>query len=240
MGIQGSLQEMTVVDLIQHACQDQKTAQLTLSHASQQAVLYFKDGNVIHAVSDGQEGDEAVFRALFWEDGTFSQESGVEPPATTITRTWASLLLEGAKRLDEKKQEPSATFNTETTQMAQKLEEILQELSGEVNGYIASVVVGMDGIHVAYHSRSKIDPDLISAQMTLLFKLVDTSVTKLGAGALDENLVTTENAYFMVKHLPGKEYYVGVAADRKSANIGNLRLMARMFVDRISKAMPRA
>lgn len=231
---------MTVVDLIQHACLDQKTAQLTLHHSGQNAILFFKNGNVVHAVSGDQQGEEAVFRTLFWEEGTFIQEPNIEPPKATIKRTWTGLLLEGAKRLDEKEDAPNLTINTETTQMAQKLEEILQELGGEVNGYIASVVVGMDGIHIASNSHTKVDPEMISAQMTMLFKLVDTSVTKLGAGALDENLVTTTNAYFMVKHLPGKQYYLGVAADRRNANIGNLRLMARLFVDRIANSMAQA
>ncbi len=237
--MQGNLQDMNVADLIQHNCQEPKTVRLTIQHEGQSAVLFFKDGNVVHATANGQQGEEAIYPILSWAEGTFISDPGIEPPAVTITRPWAGLLLEGARRLDEATLHSEIGFE-EAKHMAQKLDDILKEMSTEVNGFIASLVVGMDGIHIACFSRSKMDADLISAQMTLLIKLVETSVTRMNAGALDENLVTTENAYLMVKELPHHPYYLALVADRKNANIGNLRLMARMFIDKIEKSIVRA
>ena len=112
-------------------------------------------------------------------------------------------------------------------------------MSGEVPGYIASAVVGMDGLSIAQHTSAKVDPEAISAQMTLLFKLVDTSVTKLGAGVMEDDLLTTESAYLLMRYLPDKKHFIGMAVDRKSGNLGNMRLISRMFADRIDKSMPR-
>ena len=125
--------------------------------------------------------------------------------------------------------------------MAVKLDDILKEMSAEVTGYTASAVVGMDGINLAAHSRVKgVDPDVISAQMTMLLKLVDTSVTKLAAGEIEDNLTTLENAYILMHYLPGsKQYYLGMAVDRKAGNLGNMRLISKVYAERISKAMPR-
>ena len=124
--------------------------------------------------------------------------------------------------------------------MAQKLNDILKELSGEVSGYLASVVVGMDGLSVADHTKSaKSNPETISAQMALLFKLVDTSTGKMNAGAVEDNLLTTDSAHILMRFLPSKDYFLGVAVDRKAGNLGNLRLMSKLFTDRIAKAMPR-
>ncbi len=123
--------------------------------------------------------------------------------------------------------------------MAPKLDDILKEMGGEITGYVASAVAGMDGINIAQHTRAKVDPEAISAQMTMLLKLVDSAVTKLGAGAVEDNLLTTANAYLLLRFLPDKQHYLGMVAERKSGNLGNMRLISKLYADRIRKAMPR-
>jgi len=245
MGMQGNLRDMTIADLIQHNCQDRKTAQLRIQHSGEEAILYFKDGRVDHATLGQQTGEEVIYHILGWEEGTFDLESGIEPPHVTITPSWSALLMEGARRLDEnaldlESVQSESNLGTEVNSMAVKLDDVLKEMSAEVTGYVASAVVGMDGINLAAYSRVKgVDPDIISAQMTMLFKLVDGSVTKLGAGEIEDNLTTTDNAYLLMHFLPGsKQYYLGVAVDRKAGNLGNLRLISKMYAERISKAMP--
>jgi predicted regulator of Ras-like GTPase activity (Roadblock/LC7/MglB family) len=238
MAMRGSLRDMAVADLIQHNCQDRKTAQLSIEHDGCQALLFFKDGAVVHATLDDLQGEEVIYRILEWEVGQFGLETGVEPPAATISRSWSSLLLEGARRLDETGLENEPIISeVEANKMAQ-IDDILKQMGGEVGGFIAAAVVGMDGLNIAQHARGKTNPEAIGAQMTLLFKLVDTSVTKLDAGVVEDDLVTTDNAYILMRYLPDKHYFLGMAADRKSANLGNMRLMSRMYVDRIAKAMP--
>ncbi len=244
MAMQGNLHDMAVADLIQHNCQDRKTAQLKIQHDGDQALLYFKDGKVAHAVLGNQAGEEVVFYILSWEEGIFSLENDIEPPATSIRRSWPSLLLEGARRLDEAKAEHIQTqeqlYSEEVNPMAQKLDEVLQGLANEVNGYMASAVVGTDGIGIAQDVRaSKSDIDTINAQSALLVKLVDTSVTKLNGGDLEDNLLTTENAYVLMRFMEGKAYFLVVMADRRNASLGNLRLMSRIYSERASKAIPR-
>jgi len=245
MGMQGNLKDMTIADLIQHNCQDRKIAQLRIQHSGEEAILYFKGGRVDHAALGQQTGEEVVYHILGWEEGSFDLESGIESPQTSVTLSWSALLMEGARRLDENALdlEPiqhESNLRMEANPMAIKLDDVLKEMSAEITGYLASAVVGMDGINVAAHSRAKgVDPELISAQMTMLFKLVDGSVTKLGAGEIEDNLTTTDNAYLLMHFLPGsKQYYLGVAVDRKTGNLGNLRLISKMYAERISKAMP--
>jgi predicted regulator of Ras-like GTPase activity (Roadblock/LC7/MglB family) len=238
MGMQGNLRDMAVADLIQHNCQDSKTARLLLENAGQEAVLFFDQGQVVHAAMNGQEGEKVVFEILAWDEGMFKLDTGVEAPHKTVTRSWSGLLMEGARRLDEQKVESYQT--TEVSQMAQKLNDVLKELSGEVTGYLASAVVGMDGLSLADHTKSsKSNPETISAQLALLFKLVDTSTAKMNAGTVEDNLLTTDTAYVLMRFLPSKEYFLGVAVDRKSGNLGNLRLMSKLYTDRIAKAMPK-
>ncbi len=238
MSMQGVLADMAVADLIQHNCQDRKTARAIIRNSDQEAAVFFRDGQVVHASLDGQQGEEVIFQLLAWKDGSFILETGIEAPAETVTRNWSGLLLEGARRLDEGELEQSEIM--EVSQMAPKLNDILKELSGEVAGYLSSAVVGMDGLAIADHTKSvKSNPEATSAQLALLFKLVDTSTGKMNAGTVEDTLLTTDNAHVLMRFLPGKEYFLGVAIDRKGGNLGNLRLMSKLYADRVAKAMPK-
>jgi predicted regulator of Ras-like GTPase activity (Roadblock/LC7/MglB family) len=104
MALFGSLQEMSVGDLIQHNCQDAKTGLLTVDSAGKHALIYFRNGAVIHAVMGTVVGEDVVYQALSWTDGKFILEIGTPSPGISIQRNWNSLLLEGARRLDEARQ----------------------------------------------------------------------------------------------------------------------------------------
>ncbi|GAP12590.1 uncharacterized distant relative of homeotic protein bithoraxoid [Longilinea arvoryzae] len=242
--MQGTLADMTITDLIQHNCMEQKTARLTLRHANQSAIVFFQDGNMTHAVCGNVEGEEAVYQIIRWEDGEFSLDAGITSPKTTITQNWSGILLEGARLLDENANEIDQLFDqplvTGLDTMAQKIEDILKEMGNEITGFVAGMVVGMDALPIAVYSKEKEDVDMVSAQMTLLLKLVDTSVSKLDSSiVMKDNLLTARNAYVLMHHLPDKKHFIGIIADRKTAVLGNLRLMSGIYSERISKVMPR-
>jgi len=245
MGMHGNLRDVAIPDLIQLSCQDRKSARLEIEHLGEHATLYFRDGNMIHAVLGDNSGEEVLFYILRWEEGTFDLETGVQSPAITVGSSWSSLLLEGARRLDEErnkdnKLQSTMEIYTEVDSMAPKFDEILKEMSGEITGCIACSLVGMDGINLASHTRIKnADPELMSAQGTMLLKLVDTAVDKLKAGQIEDDLVTTANAYMLMRFLPGKNYYLAMVADRKTGNLGNMRLIGKTYAERLAKAMPR-
>jgi predicted regulator of Ras-like GTPase activity (Roadblock/LC7/MglB family) len=244
MGMQGNLRDMAIADLIQHNCQDRKTAQLKIEHSGQQAILYFEDGNVSHATLGEKSGEAVVYEILQWEDGIFDLETGIKPPKISITRTWSGLLLEGARRLDEIEFKdnlvsPEQDNNPEVYKMI-NLDEILKEMSGEVTGYIACSLIGLDGFILASNASTNIaDQETFGAQMTILLKLVDGSVEKLGAGVVEDNLITTENAYMLMRFLPEKQYFLCIIVDRKTGNLGNMRLISKIYSERLSKAMIR-
>ncbi|PKO02112.1 MAG: hypothetical protein CVU43_09475 [Chloroflexi bacterium HGW-Chloroflexi-5] len=243
MGMTGNLTGLAAADLIQLNCVDQKIARLQIKHENQNAEIFFSGGQIVHAVSGAQKGEEVVYQVLGWNEGDFSLDNDIKSSETTIQRSWPSLLLEGARRLDEN--ELTQTFvkidhepESKEIKMAQKFEEILTELAGEVTGFRGSFLVGIDGINLASKFIGDLDPELASAQMAMLLKLVSGSTDKLGAGNLEDNLTTTEKAYILMRFLPGKQYFLGISAERKSGNLGNMRLMSKLYTERLAKAMP--
>jgi predicted regulator of Ras-like GTPase activity (Roadblock/LC7/MglB family) len=245
MSLTGNLRDMSVADLIQHNCTDQKKAQLTISHSGREAVLYFDAGNVAHASLDELEGEEVVYEILAWDDGTFSLSADIESPKTSINRSWSGLLMEGARRLDE--QNVSSDFvttnqneNLEEPLMAQRLDEILEEMSTEVNGFDAGAVTGMDGITVAQVTKSKINPEAVDAQLTIFIKLIVSSAEKSGTGLMEDVLIQTDKYYIMNALLPGdSNHFLTTIVERKTGSLGNMRLVSKIFAERLSKVMPR-
>lgn len=242
MSMNGNISDLAIADLIQVNCLDRKTAKLEIRHGDQLAVVYFKAGEIVHAENGDQRGEEVIYQLLGWSEGTFNLENEIEPPMTSVNRSWSGLLLEGARRLDENVQDAGLKQNeqnlkSEGSKMAQ-FDDLLTELAGEVTGYVASALVGVDGITLATNSVGKIDPDAISAQMTMLLKLVDGSSEKLGAGQLEDNLTVSDSLYSLMRFLPGKQYFLIINADRKTGNPGNMRLMSKLFADRLANAMP--
>ncbi len=241
--MQGTLRDMAVLDLIQHNCVEQKIARLTLKHADQTATIFFHGGNITHAICAGEQGEEAIYQIIAWEDGDFLLEMGITSPQKTITHNWSAILLEGARRLDEQAIDPELLFDQSTERrldtVAQRIEDVLKEMSSEITGYMASAVVGMDALNIAMYSQEKMDIESVSAQMTLLMKLVDTSVTKIdGSAVLEDNLLTARNVYVLMRYLPGKKYYLEIMVDRKTAILGNLRLVSKIYAERVSKLIP--
>ncbi len=55
---------------------------------------------------------------------------------------------------------------------------------------------------------------------------------------MEDDLVTTEGLYVLMRPLKDRNFYLGMAADRKTAQVGNMRLNSRIYADRIAKALP--
>lgn len=101
MAMQGLLRDMGVPELIQHVCQEGRTARLLVEDGGRQAEVFFASGQVVHARLGDAEGEQAVYAILDWRSGSFMLEPEVPAPRRTIERSFAGLLLEGARRLDE-------------------------------------------------------------------------------------------------------------------------------------------
>ncbi len=242
MPLAGSLHDIALTDLIQITCQENRQARLVVQHEGKEAEIFFDGGNIVHARLDDLEGEEVIHQLLGWAEGEFHLESDVAPPTRTIETPWSALLMQGLQRYDELQWEASQLTTEEDNDMAStqaSLQNLLTELGQEIQGFIAAAVVGMDGFGIANHAvDAKVQVESINAQMTMFTKLVQTSTTKLKAGNIEDNLLTTEQAIILVRFLEDDNYYLSIVADRSKANIGNLRLYSRLYAEQLSKAIP--
>ena len=100
MALVGNLRDLKLPNLIQLNCMERNTAKLTIEHAGKYGIVYFHDGQIVHAEYDPDIGEKALYRLLVLSEGSFKVENGVRPPLITITTHWNNLLLEGLHQLD--------------------------------------------------------------------------------------------------------------------------------------------
>ena len=100
MALVGNLRDLKLPNLIQLNCMERNSAKLTIEHAGKYGMIYFHEGQIVHAEFDPDIGEKALFRLIGLPEGNFKVENGVKAPMSTISTHWNSLLLEGLHQLD--------------------------------------------------------------------------------------------------------------------------------------------
>jgi len=131
----GSTQDMAVVDLLQTFEVSRKSGVVHLN-GSQNAHIYFREGKVVDAELGRLRGEEAIYRALIWNEATFEVEFKTIANEDVIGGSTQAVLMEGMRRVDEWgrlcEQLPplSTVFEIDHSQLLDRLNEIPDELNG--------------------------------------------------------------------------------------------------------------
>jgi hypothetical protein len=99
--LRGSLLQMNVIDLVQSLEMGRKSCLLTMTNDKDHCELYFREGQITHAVYGPLVGDTALFQVLRWNGGTFEINFEGKTTLETTTLNTQGLLMEGLRLLDE-------------------------------------------------------------------------------------------------------------------------------------------
>jgi CheY-like chemotaxis protein len=113
--IQGRLEEMSIIDLMQSLEMGQKSCKLTIRRGAESCEMDFGGGQCKDARLGALEGEPAVFEAVRWQEGEFEIDFNSAPRRETISRTTTGLLMEGLRLVDETQRDASeeSTENAE-------------------------------------------------------------------------------------------------------------------------------
>lgn len=100
-GVSGRLSEMNIADIIQILATSGKTARIALMRGAEEGAIWLREGTIVHAEFGDEQGEEAFYRVIGWNEGEFQIETGAIAPLETIDAGYESLVLEGLRRLDE-------------------------------------------------------------------------------------------------------------------------------------------
>ncbi len=100
-GVQGSLREMGLAELVQVLFHGRKTGNLRVRTPDGGGEMHFRDGALVNALFGNVRGADAVYAMLKLKEGEFGLDPTFQPGARIITESPEALLLEGMRRLDE-------------------------------------------------------------------------------------------------------------------------------------------
>jgi CheY-like chemotaxis protein len=133
---EGSLSDMTVVDLIQTIEIGRKTGVIQFrGDEGYRGSIYFRNGKVIDAELGRLQGEHAIYRLLIWSEGRFQVEFKTIRRKDAIKMSTQALLMEGMRRVDEwgrllEQLPPLETvFEVDYRELAERLSEIPDEIN---------------------------------------------------------------------------------------------------------------
>ncbi|MGO9714058.1 MAG: response regulator [Polyangiaceae bacterium] len=132
----GSISDMAVVDLLQTFEVSRKSGVVHLTSGVQAAHIYFREGKVVDADLGRLRGEEAIYRALIWNEAQFEVEFCAVQNDDLMNTSTQGILMEGMRRVDEwgrlLEQLPPLTtiFEIDHAQLLERLNEIPDELNG--------------------------------------------------------------------------------------------------------------
>lgn len=100
-GFRASLHGTSLADLVQMECLSGRERVLRVSSGNEVGYLYFRAGQIVHAVSRRGIGESAALEILRWNDGSIEPCNAGWPDRDSISSNWQNLLLIAAQHRDE-------------------------------------------------------------------------------------------------------------------------------------------
>ena len=101
--LEGNLENMQMPNVLQSVGMSKGTGRLEVETTSENATVYFDDGNPIHCVLGSLEGSPALIELVGWEEGQFRFYPEAKFETVTIKKRLDMMLMEGAA-LDDQRQ----------------------------------------------------------------------------------------------------------------------------------------
>jgi len=100
-GFRANLREKSLADLVQLECLSGRECVIRISSGSEVGYLFFRGGQIVHAVSRRGIGESAALEILRWNAGAFEPCNAGWPDRDSIGSSWQNLLLLAAQYRDE-------------------------------------------------------------------------------------------------------------------------------------------
>lgn len=208
-GVEGSLSEVSLVDLLQIFGLNRRTGTLVLQHDDQQGRIHLTEGSVVSAALGETTGEKALYRILRWQSGNFRYIPGHADVTLDISRSMDALLMEGMRQLDEwdslvKLMPPPGTIlklSKSKDDLPQNMRPVTQEILLLLEFYNTLKDIIEKSTHTDY--------DVCQSVLGLIQKgIINTSAEGKSLPAKDEPLITGEEAISIHRSLrPGQGDY---------------------------------
>jgi predicted regulator of Ras-like GTPase activity (Roadblock/LC7/MglB family) len=152
-GFEGAVAGLTLPDVIQMNALNRFSGGISVHFGQRTGIIFFRDGEIIHAEQGEKTGEAAFYEILRWPGGKFNLQPKVTTTSFTIRESWKFLLMEACRLLDENRTRPqnssqpaekNASRDTGGSDMSSNISERLSHIPGVAQ----AVLLAKDGTPV--------------------------------------------------------------------------------------------
>lgn len=120
-----------------------------------------------------------------------------------------------------------------------KMDDILMDVRNQLGTeFVSTEIVGMDGLAIAGTAMDpKFDSSVISARLAMVMKLSTKVSDKMSMGTVEDNLITTEKTFILVRFLGDGSYYWRISVT-KDATLGIIRILMTEYAEELWDSIP--
>lgn len=140
-GFDGAVSGMNLLDLLQVKGMARFTGRIVVEQAGKTGLLFFRDGEVIHAELGRLEGKAAFDAIVIWGGGSFRVEPKVTTTRQTLSDKLQFLLMDAVRLQDEAAaglQQPESMADTPQQEKGATMKERLAGVSGLVDAVVTN------------------------------------------------------------------------------------------------------
>ncbi len=229
----GTVAGVGLTDVIQIKALSGVNSALRVKEGDRQGIIYFENGQVVHAICDDLEGEEAFYQIMEFTGGLLDSINVTNMPDHTIAVPVGVLLIEGMRRSDEKSaaevvaessDKENSVVEVDNAKKEDDMADLKQVLTEFTNipGVNTACLVGRDGFLLDSIAISGIDTEMIGAIASGGFGASEAMGSQLGKGALSMSMIEYNDGPVMLSPIGDDAFLVVVA--EKDANLGMIRL----------------
>jgi CheY-like chemotaxis protein len=237
-GFEGTISDLHLSDLIQMNCLGRLSNALKIKKGNTVGMIFFDGGNIINAMVNDLEGEEAFYEILSWEGGRFSIERGISVEKNTINKGWQTLLLEGLRRADEQKKSDENKSQKALAQQTKMAMGVLSEIN-DLKGVLVSAVFSGDGspIYSKLNDKAKERYEItdIAPIIANIYQIILNTKDKLSLGKFKETSFEYAGGAISLYQIADSNNYLVIVLDAMT-HLNLIKLEVKKRLVRLKEA----
>ncbi len=206
-GFEGEIVGLGLSDVIQLNVHNHFSGCITVRYEQARGLLFFRDGEIIHAEQGGKVGEEAFYDILEWPAGRFSVQPNVVTTRSSIQKSCQHLLLDAHRVLDERRAsrkgqpppipQPAPAAHRGSSDLAERLNRI-QGVARAVLQTRDGLRVGDDSYEAEVLAGQAIYVAMVGKQLGSFFRAGEVASAAVQGAARHLLLFATKSHYLSV------------------------------------------
>jgi predicted regulator of Ras-like GTPase activity (Roadblock/LC7/MglB family) len=205
-GFKGAVVGLSLTDVIQLKGHNKYTGAISVEYGESQGVIYFVDGEIIHAEQGAESGEQAIYEIIKWPGGTFNMHPEMTSNVCTIHYRTDFLLLEALRRMDEENAGASVNKSDGPAVAPRRTMSKIAARLQEINNITYAVLLDKQGTPV---QDTSIEAIALASKGIFLAKTGNQLGDLMGLGEIKAVAVHTMNYNLLM--YDSKQHYLSIA-----------------------------